>query len=215
LHDTNMMELPASLPDVFYTSFCPEVSSAASASDHTKQVSQSPTPAPIRRRLLAAPPPPPLDNKGGNWLDNPSAVDCAIVEHGSKTVVTIAEEQWNTSPRKIQDAPQESSSPAERSLLRNTPENKLRFTPEVRASPAAVCGEDADTIAEQLYAEIRDKFNGQPNDDHLVRLSSLRRLASVRRCSLPNADSLVRASPSSLRRSSFTELPLSPRETLD
>ncbi|KAJ1483151.1 hypothetical protein T484DRAFT_1747215 [Baffinella frigidus] len=126
--------------------------------------------------------PPPID-KGGN--DNAATSVSAILEqepHSPKTPVGI-------------------------SLLRNRSENKQRVgLAPWRASPTAVCGEDAATIAE-LYAEIHSKFHGQPTDDHLLRLSSLRR-----RSSLPNGDQQVR--PSSLRRSSVGELPPSPKERL-
>ena len=47
---------------------------------------------------------------------------------------------------------------------------------ELCASPAAVCGEDAEATKERarICAEIRGTFHGKPTDDHLVRLSSLR-----------------------------------------
>ncbi|KAJ1482864.1 hypothetical protein T484DRAFT_1896996 [Baffinella frigidus] len=45
---------------------------------------------------------------------------------------------------------------------------------EVCASPPTIFGEDAEERI-QIHAEIRGKFHGQPTDDHLVRLSSLRR----------------------------------------
>ena len=47
---------------------------------------------------------------------------------------------------------------------------------EVCASPAAVCGEDAEATKERgrIHAEIRGTFHGKPTDDHLVRLSCLR-----------------------------------------
>ncbi|KAJ1472862.1 hypothetical protein T484DRAFT_1974347 [Baffinella frigidus] len=158
------------------------------------------TPAPMEPRLLAAPPPP-LRTSSRNWFDNATAFLSGVVADGSKTVVDSAEALWNTSPREIQGAPTESSSPASpreiqsvpaessspgrRSILRirsddsafpSAPPRTRAHTTDHSASAAPTCATSADSLEAKIMAarasSARAALIGSHDSSSFVRRST-------------------------------------------